>query len=166
MAAQLLNSESKQSQLFLNNDVFVLTDKRLIFNDKFIGLNELRSANVKTIDLTHNEININLGNLWFYITCVITIICGIVYGENQHSANPFGDIMAGILFFSPVGAIGSGIIIAIINQYVKSKTRTVVHSQVTVTKTDNSVFLNQYYDIDKFEELKEFETAVNNLIYK
>jgi len=174
MTTQLLNNETKTGQVFLNNDVLTLTDKRLIYsnntssNDVFIGLNELRSINVNTTNVTYTGSKIKLGQWFFIIAFVIDLGYGVYTSNSIHQYGSdfmMGSIM-GMFLFSPVAAIISGVIVLIINAYINGTKTVIKRAQVIVTKTDNSYFLKMEFDIDKLNELKTFEMEVNNLIYK
>lgn len=174
METQLLTNETKTGEISLDNAVLTLTNRRLIFTntstskDVFMGLNEIKSISVNTVDVTYTGSKIRLGNWFFIIAICIDIALGVYQSNSihQYGSDAFLGITFAMLLWSPVAAIISGVIIGIMNAYINSTKTTAKRSQIIITKTDNSYFLNRDYDIEKLNKLKTFELEINNLIYK
>jgi len=170
MEAILLNQEISEQELNLGSNKLMLTNKRLIFNQHFIGLSELKSIKVEPVEIKQS---VNLHDK--VITNIVGIICFAI--PMLHSIIEKDVLNSGITVFIMVaglyliigyggGFLAAFIVLTIIKNGLNATSKTVKVVSLKIIKNDNTYFLNSNLQIEHFDELRNFEATINNIIYK
>ncbi|TDO23764.1 hypothetical protein [Pedobacter duraquae] len=164
----LTANEHKVSEIIIGSEKFTVTDKRVIFNhpnnNAFIGINELRGAEMKEMDVKYHRFKPNYQALsplvgLFWVAVMYVYICTT---EPQFG---FGDLTPLFLaFFWCIGLLPATLIVFYIIQSMTSYNKRQI--LVNIIKTDNSFWLNQYYDLTCVDQLRELTATINNAIYE
>ena len=175
MGVQLLNGEIKNHETYIGNEKLILTNKRLIYIDSFIGINELKRINIGKAELNSQKIYINESNLptrIALITMILIVIIIVIKAllSNDH-LNDFGFyfliIIIGVICSMIIGFPLGHLITFLLKLYIKATSKKkIIVTSVSIAKTDNTYFINGTCKLSQFDELKSFETIINNIIYK
>jgi hypothetical protein len=170
MEKTLLSMETAVFEIRLDNDTLRVTDKRLIHNDRFIGIHELRGAIVTLKAVTVNNSKVHGYEVTKSWTILLLTIAFCIVGYIMMHPYNFGGYFA-VISVSLIGAVLFGSLIAAPVHFLL-KARTAISSEtrdmvlLTVEKTDNSYFINNYYNPEQIEQLKRFESEINAQIFK
>lgn len=170
MEGTLLSVETPVLEIKVDNDTLRVTNKRLILNEKFIGIHELRGATVTVTPVTIGDNNggdYAVTKSWTII--VVTLIISICGYNMMHPYN-----FVGYFAVFAVGLIGATVfgtlLAAPIHLLLKAKSaiasKTMDMTWLVVEKTDNSYFINKYYSLEQLSQLKKLESELNTLIFK
>lgn len=91
----LIANESKISDIIIESEKFTVTDKRVLYsngsNNAFIGINELRSAEMKEMDVKFSRFKPNYQALLPLITLFWVIVVYVYYCITKREYE-FGDL--------------------------------------------------------------------------
>lgn len=167
--AQLIANETLISQIKIGSENFSITNKRVILendpNSFFIGLSELRGAEIKEEKITFNKFSLpsseRLGIICMFIYLAIIYIYFSVELNSAYSGL-FGILCTGI----GIGIPATLVTIFLLNIIQKSTSYSEIKVTLKITKTDNSLWVNQFYDLAQRDKLNEVSNQINSSIYK
>ena len=174
METQLLNNETKQYELSIESDKFILTDKRLIYSNAidnsnvFIRINELRGAEVKSEDVSYDKFQLG-DKLVNFLSLVLVIMFGIYMVFTTHAWGESGVITMMILSaFIGIGAayLVASTIVFLLRLYIKATRRVVNQAALRITKQNNNLFFGRHYDNKHINDLRQFERELNSVIFQ
>lgn len=160
----LLNNEQIKKEVHISNEKFTVTDKRLLFNNgqinSFIGLNELRGVNVEEIDVKVSKLNLP-ENKVLMVYCVMIVFASIFI----YNTILTGDYLPSV-FFAFFMTVPATIVLMIVLKVLEAATSKIEkRTLLQIKKTDEGLFLNQFYLKQYDDELNQIATAANSEIY-
>lgn len=167
--AQLLPDEIIYREISVGSERFTITDKRLLYsdgvNDDFIRINELRGSNVTQQDIKFDRFNLPPYQSVSAMLSVISIASVYVYYCRTKPEYQFGDLSPFfVAIFWSFGIVPIGLLLIYMLKTVTTYTEKKMI--LNITKTDNTFFANQYYDLQFSSALKQLEREINVAIYR
>jgi len=176
MSIPLFQGETQLKQLTLVNDVLILTDRRLLYenkqngnNDTFIGLNQISKMQSRVTPFVFYKITNDQVANWSMMTAGIGLVIFVIYFLSKiygsAESNYYGILFLTLIYVFSFGTV-TFLVFFIILSIVKSLTKETRNQvQVGIYKTDGSNFFYGRYDVDVNQQLKEFEAVFNEQLF-
>ena len=167
---QLINDEKIVAAVNIGTEVFTVTDKRVLYNNSgmhntFIGLRDLKGAEVIDSDMKFRRINFPPSELLSLYISVIALASVYVYYCTTDPKFAFGEFAPLLLaFFWLIGILPVSLIVLYSIQAMTSYT--LKRSILNIVRTDNTYFCNQHYDPTESVHLQLIVKEINNAIFK
>jgi hypothetical protein len=170
MEIQLLNTETQTAAINVDGIQLILTNKRLFFNERFIGLNELRAADVSVVDLTFNKFQVldyQTVRVWCMIILTMIFFFWMQHGIHAYTIGGYTlSLLFGVGMGMVLGSVLAILILLVLRIYIGATSKVEKRALLKIEKIDDTYFINNHCDISNLDTLKKFTNEINSLIYK